>query len=334
MQTTKTSPNQVLCDQFSLGKLQRVSSAGGTRNTNFILQTGSGAWFVRRRFAGYCAEGHLAFDHGAACFLAALGVLPAPPRRALDGKSWWRDVEATWEVFPFVSGHHLRDGNEDDAAALGAALAQWHRAGQEFPLRFEKAAPRGETDPQQLQERIAKIESESPEAAGVLIGYRNAIEKAARALPGWEYSQLPRTLIHGDVQPANILMSGGQVRAFVDLDWCAWQARLYDVCFAILLSCANHDTPFDGGDIWSLSQTPRFCGGAIQSFLKAYESGGAILTEREKQALQPQLVLTFCHVRLGGALKVPAAQRAAFLERAPNPAELSALISSILHPAI
>lgn len=322
MQPMTTGPNQSLCEHFALGKLRRVSGAGGTRNTNFIIHTASGPWFVRQRFAGYCADGHLAFDHGAACYLAERGVLTPRPRRARDSQSWWRDGEATWEVFPFVSGRHLYDGEEDDAAALGAALAQWHRAGREFPLRYEKAAPRGETDPQQLQARAAKIESESPDAAEILIGYRNAVEQAALALPDWEYSQLEHTLIHGDVQPANILLREGQVSAFVDLDWCAWQARLYDLCFAILLCCANHDAPFDGSDIWSLSQTPRFSSIAIERFLTAYESHGAPLTERERRALQPQLILTFCHVRLGGALKVPASERATFLERAPQLAEL------------
>ncbi len=329
-----SGPNQSLCDQFSLGKLLRVCGAGGTRNTNFILQTESGAWFARQRYSGYSSNEHLAFDHGAACYLAERGVFTPRPRLARDGKSWWHDGEATWEVFPFASGEHLRDGNANDAAALGAALAQWHRAGQDFPLRYEKAAPRGETDPQQLQERAAKIESESPDTAEILADYRNAIEQAAAALPDWEYSQLPHTLIHGDVQPANILMSDGQLSAFVDLDWCAWQARLYDLCFAILLCCANHETPFDGSDIWSLSQNPKLSAAAVKRFLNSYESDGASLTEREKQALQPQLILTWCHVRLGGALKVPASERAKFLQRAPHPAKLSALILCVLHSAI
>jgi homoserine kinase type II len=329
-----SAPNQSLCEQFALGKLLDVSSAGGTRNINFVVRTESGQWFVRQRYGGYCAEEHLAFDHGASCYLAERGVLTPCPRLTCDGQSWWRDGAATWEVLPFVPGRQLRDGDEDDAAALGAALAQWHRVGQEFPLRYEKAGPRGETDPQQLQERIAKIAGESPDTAEVLVGYRNAIERAAAALPGREYSRLPHTLIHGDVQPANILLQAGQVGAFVDLDWCAWQARLYDLCFAILLCCANHDTPFDGGDIWSLSQTPRLSSAAIERFLSSYESHGASLSKEERRALQPQITLTWCHVRLGGALKVPADRRAAFLERTPHVAELSALLLRVLHPTV
>lgn len=306
------NPNQSLCDQFDLGELLRVTVAGGTRNSNFIIHTASGAWFVRQRFEGYCAEQHLAFDHGAASYLAARGVLTPRPCHTRDGQTWWRDGAATWEVLPFASGRHLRDGNNDDVVALGAALAQWHRVGREFPLRYEKAAPRGETDPPQLHARIAKIACESPETAEILIGYQNAVEQAALALPDREYSQLPRSLIHGDVQPANILLNAGQVSAFVDLDWCAWQVRLYDLCYAILLCCAQHDTPFDGSDIWSLTQTPHLSDTTIEKFLSAYESHGAPLTARERQALQPQLVLTWCHVRLGGALKVPAARRAVF----------------------
>jgi homoserine kinase type II len=324
------NPDQSLCDHFDLGKLRRFSSAGGTRNANFILETESGSWFARNRYHGYCADEHLAFDHGAARYLAERGVLTPRPRPACDGQSWWRDGAATWEIFPFTSGHHLRDGNAQDVAALGAALAQWHRVGQEFPLRYEKAAPRGETDPQQLQERIAKIANEtaneSAGAAGFLTDYQTAVTRAAHALTGREYSRLPHTLIHGDIQPANILLRAGQISAFVDLDWCAWQARIYDLCFAVLLCCANHDAPFDGGDIWSLSQTPHFPGGVVEDFLHAYESHGTPLSECERAALQPQLILTWCHVRLGGALKVPANRRAEFLKRAPDINQLCALI--------
>lgn len=326
---------QRLCDQFELGRFISSESAGGTRNRNFVFHTESGRWLVRQRFSGYCAKGQIDFDHSAARFLHECKVAVPLPRRSLNGQSWWHDGESVWEVHSFVEGRHLRDGNCNDVEALGAALAQWHRAGREFSPRYGKAAPRSETDPQRLRERADQIEREAPECEAaqtskIVAAYRRALDEAAAELPDEKYFALPHTLIHGDVQPANVLLREGKVAAFVDLDWCVWQVRLYDLCFAILTCCANHDEPFDGGNIWSLTQPPRLEREHIAAFLKAYEDASAPLSRAEEEALQPQLALTWCHMRLSGSLKVAPDSRLEFLQRPPDITDLSWLFPPAL----
>ncbi|MFH1741378.1 MAG: phosphotransferase, partial [bacterium] len=140
-------PGHELCTAFDLGVLITIEPAGGTRNRNLVVETDRGQWFVRQRYPGYCDVQRVWFDHQAAQFLADQGVPVVAPRTARDGNSFWRDGENIWEVYPFVEGRHFHDGREEDVAALARSVAAFHRAGRTFPLRYEKAAPRGETDP-------------------------------------------------------------------------------------------------------------------------------------------------------------------------------------------
>ncbi|HZO87338.1 MAG TPA: phosphotransferase [Chthonomonadaceae bacterium] len=317
---------KTLCAHFALGQPRTIVTAGGTRNANYVLTTDRGRWFVRRRHPAYCEPERIWHDHAAASYLADRRVPVLPPRQSCEGATWSELDGAVWEVFPCVEGRHLRDGEAADVAALGAALAQWHQAGREFPLHYEKAAPRGEMDPNRLRERAKTLVAESPDTAEALRGYCAVLEWAAGDLPDSRYAALPHTLIHGDIQPANLVMQEGRIRAFVDLDWCGWQARLYDLCFAILICCASHADPFDGGDIRSLTQTPYLEADVVSAFLRAYTAEAGLLTAAECAALLPQLVLTWCHARIDGAFKVPAAERAAFLSRPPDMAALEWLV--------
>ena len=309
------SQAQFVCGVFNLGNFISAQNAGGTRNRNFLFQTSSGQWFARQRFAGYSAPQQMEFDHAALAFLHQHGAAVAEPRPTILGETWWENGNEIWEVFPFIEGHALRDGNSEDVLALGAALARFHAAGKSFPLRYEKISPRGETAPSFLRERLSRIENESPETAFILKTYQKTVEENAALLTDEIYDALPHTLIHGDVQPANLLLHKSTFAAFVDLDWCAWRARIYDLSFAIIACCAHHKSTFDGGDIWSLTQTPYFEDGIVDQFLNSYQNHETPLSTAEKSALHSQIKLTWCHIRLGGALKVEAERRLEFLER-------------------
>lgn len=304
-------PASDICARFRLGNPIDVKTLGGTRNTNYLLTTDKGRWIVRHRYEGYCAHERLAFDHEAAEFLAEHEAPVVPATSDIDGNSYWARDGVVWEVYRFVEGRHLLDGDPGDVIALAKALSQFHRAGSKFPLRCDKIGPRGETDPANILERIDRIAAEDRNTKDVLTSYRAALSSAASALSGEDYASLPHTLVHGDVQPANILMSDNGVAALVDLDWMAWRPRIYDFGWAILCCCARHETPIGEGDIWSLSQSPLLDPETLQGFIDVY--GG--VTEAEMTALAPQVILTWIHVRIGLALKARPEERLAFLSR-------------------
>ncbi len=206
----------------------------------------------------------------------------------------------------------------EDLQALAEGLAQFHRAAQGFNRHARKLGPRGETDPVELRAQCHELEAGSPECAQALKPLREWLAAAEITFPERVFTALPATVVHGDVQPANVLVRGGRVAAFVDLDWCAWRPRIYDLAFAILFCCATHETPIQGGDVWSLTQPPRVDADVVRSFVGAYERHTQPLIPQEREVLPSQLVLSWCHCRIGGAFKVSAGERTAFLSRAPH----------------
>ncbi len=305
-----------VCTAFNLGDPIDCKPLGGTRNKNFRLKTTNGEYVVRDRYAGYRDPARLAFDHGALTFLAERGVPVTAPFRSIHNETYWQQGDRLWEVFPVVAGSHFREGNVEDLRALATALASFHRAGREFRQPSpQKLGLRGETDPRELFRLVKEMKADAPNEVEL---YENWTKVFGSALRDAQFKALPHTLIHGDIQPANVLINGGHVSAFIDLDWCDSRPRIYDLAFAILLCCATHETPIDGGDIWSLSQPAEVDRELARLFLDAYEEAGWSLSREESSALGPQVFLSWCHVRLAGSMKVEPARRAEFLARPPH----------------
>ncbi len=304
-----------ICDAYRLGSFISASGAGGSRNTCYVFRTSVGQWFVRRRHADYCDEKRVQFDHQAMFYLARSGVPVKPPLVSEAGNTWWREGDMLWEVFEFIEGRNMRDGAEADAALLGTALGNFHRVGSGFTLRYEKMGARGETDPKRLLLNAKQLRNENPESGPVLEPYERLIAQSSHDLPPGAYLALPHTLVHGDVQPANILMGKDGVRAFVDFDWCTWRPRIYDLAFAILCGCSAHEQPVGKGDIRALTQSPDFNAEATKGFMDAYEESAGTLSGEEMKCLKPQIALTWCHVRVDGAFKVSREERRSFLSR-------------------
>jgi Ser/Thr protein kinase RdoA (MazF antagonist) len=306
-----------VCAEFGLGESLACAPLGGTRNRNHLLRTTSGNVVVRDRYAGYRQPARIQFDHDALDFLHERGVPVAPPVPSIRGATFWQNGERLWEVFPAVPGRHFRDAGTDDIRALAEALSAFHRAGKEFKPRTQthKLGPRGETDPAQLLDIARKLR---PDAHAVLKLYEDWIAEASADLPDAAFASLPSTLIHGDIQPANILIDAGRVTALVDLDWCDHRPRIYDLAFGILLCCATHESPIGGGDIWSLSQPPVVERELGRMFLQVYDDQGWRLSSSERRSIRPQVILSWCHCRLAGALKVEPQRRREFLERPPH----------------
>ncbi|OPZ93339.1 MAG: homoserine kinase [candidate division TA06 bacterium ADurb.Bin417] len=305
-------PLQAVCAEFGLGAPGGAVRLAGTRNLNYRLRTERGDWLLRRRYAGYNQPVRLAFDGAAARFLAGAGLPVAPPLPARSGADAWSRSGALWQVYRFLPGRHLVDGDPADAAALGRALAGWHRLGRSFPKHFEKLGTWGETDPLELKAVLDRLQTETPGIEKALEPYRRLLAAAVREMAAGGQTL---TLVHGDLQPGNILVSGGAVSGFLDLDWCGRRPRLYDLAFVFLFCCAGHDRPLAGGDIWMLTQPPRWRRPAFESFAAAYFPAAGRLTAAEAAELPARVRLAWCHTRLHGALKVARGRRRDFLGR-------------------
>jgi Ser/Thr protein kinase RdoA (MazF antagonist) len=311
-----------LAPAYAFAPIVSSTVLGGTRNDNYRVETETVTWFVRRRYAGYSEPSRVAFDHNAIRYLAEHKAPVLLPQRTGNGATWLMDGDRAWEVFPFQGGTHPEEGNTAHAAAIGDALGKFHAAGSGFSERYSKLGPRGETDPLELLDIAARIDRESEDCTAILRSYRTWVVVATEALPARRFAALPHVLVHGDIQPANILMKDAAVAAFVDLDWCAWRPRIYDLAFAMLFCCSTHETAIDGSDIWSLTQPLRLHETLVRAFLNSYERRTEPIGAGERDALVGQAMLAWCHCRLAGALKVSPHKRHGFLARPPDDATM------------
>lgn len=220
-----------LIAHYDVGEL--ISAKGiaeGVSNSNWLVETtggaGAGAGADGRRFILTMYErridtADLPFFLGLLDHLSARGA-PVPRTihdrdgaayRMLDGKA-----VALIEFLPGVSVGHPTVAQ---AHAVGRALAEMHLAAQDFEgHRDNDLGP--DTSARVLAAcgaaGLAAIDPALPELIG-------EAERVAAAWPGG----LPRSVIHSDLFPDNVLMIGERVTGLIDFYFACEDAMAYDL---------------------------------------------------------------------------------------------------------
>lgn len=215
-----------LIGAYDVGEL--VSAKGiaeGVSNSNWLVETsgpdGAGARFILTMYEKRTDPGELPFFLGLLDHLAAKGcAVPATihdsdgaASRTLDGKAL-----ALIEYLPGISPD---TPSPAQAHAVGAALARVHRAAEDYQGHrandldvraclaiFERC---GET-------RLARIDPELPQWLG-----------AGREVVARWPQNLPRSIIHSDLFPDNVLMLGERVTGLIDFYFACDDMMAYDL---------------------------------------------------------------------------------------------------------
>jgi homoserine kinase type II len=208
--------------------------AVGTINTNLRVETESGLWFLRIN------EGKSLDDVGReaaiVAHLAERGVPTPPPLRSPDGQPFvlWRDQIVS--LFPWVPGCTLTRGEVTpaQAAAVGGALAQLHRAGADFPDHRP-----GRYEPDEIARRLARIAALArPELAPALAVLGPELDRLSKE----RAADLPTGLIHGDLFIDNVLYADdGALAALIDFEQASWGRLAYDLAVTVLAFAYGRD---------------------------------------------------------------------------------------------
>jgi len=284
---------------------------GGTRNANFHVRGDHCSIFLRRRHADYCAREWIGFDHDAVRFLQSRGARVQSPIETGDGETWLYHDGECWEAYPWVDG----DPYPATAEALDSVanqLAAFHLAGKDFRGKYLPGGfPRGETTPDRLLGIARQL---GPSCGNISSFYAAQVREAGNRLDDLTYGSLQQILVHGDIQPGNMIFSGSELITFVDYDWLGRQPAIYDLAGALILLCGIRSKPINSADIWSLTMPFEFDLNSTRRFLATYSSGIELNREMAPLLLE-QVRLTWSHMRLSGALKVPEEDRREFLIR-------------------
>lgn len=228
-----------LIARFDVGTL--VSAKGiaeGVSNSNWLVDTtgadGTGARFILTMYEFRIELEDLPYFLSLLDHLAERGC-PVPRTihdrdgnlyRLVDGKGL--------ALIEFLPGVSVSEPTADQARAVGAALAQVHQAAADFAGSRENGM--GLAEWQRLTDACGHdgLVSINPALAELV---ERELPLLARDWP----QDLPRSVIHADLFPDNVLMIGPQVTGLIDFYFACNDLRAYDVAVTHAAWCFSSD---------------------------------------------------------------------------------------------
>ena len=226
-----------IVDAFDVGTL--VSAKGiaeGVSNSNWLVETqgtDSTRRFILTMYESRVDVGDLPFFLGLLDHLAERGC-PVPRTIHDRAGATWREHEGkALALIEFLPGVSVTEPSPAQARAVGAALAQVHLCGADFA---------GERENGMGREAWAQLLGDCGEGLAAIDPGLPAL--IARELPAvsadWP-TQLPRSVIHADLFPDNVLMLGDKVTGLIDFYFACTDVTAYDVAVTHAAWCFSAD---------------------------------------------------------------------------------------------
>ncbi|MFO1240274.1 MAG: homoserine kinase [Sphingomonadaceae bacterium] len=227
-----------LVHAFGAGDLLSAKGiAEGVENSNYLLDTTDGR-FILTVYEKRVDTNDLPFFLSLIDHLADNGCPVPRARHAADGAATlvWRGKFIA--LIEFAEGLSVSHPTPAQAHAVGAALGQVHKAAASFNLnRPNSLGPEGWFD---LAERCGE------DLDAIQIGLRERIAKECTFLNSHWPGSLPKSVIHADLFPDNVLMIGSSVSALIDFYFACTEVRAWDVAIThAAWSFQNDGTGFD-----------------------------------------------------------------------------------------
>ena len=214
---------------FDVGELRSAKGiAEGVSNSNWLIETtgsdpGNGtARFILTMYEHRVDLGDLPFFLNLLDYLAERGCPVPATIHCREGKSFRFIGDKAVALIEFLPGVSVSDPSPAQARAVGEALARMHLAAREFPgtrtngmglARWRKFA----------QECGAEGFSQIDPGLGELV--ERELSRLERDWP----SALPRSVIHADLFPDNVLMLDDRVSGLIDFYFACTDLTAYDV---------------------------------------------------------------------------------------------------------
>lgn len=228
---------EVLLKDYDIGEpVSFKGIAEGVENSNFYLQTDSGA-YILTLYEKRVREADLPFFLGLMDHLAAKGICCPVPVHASSGARATNINGRPAAIFTFLDGLSLRRPDADHCAAAGAALAELHGAGNDFPLSRENALG--------LSGWRTLAEMTMADADSVQEGLSELIETSLVQFEREWPAALPSGVIHADLFPDNVLFMHDAVSGLIDFYFACQDAYAYDLAVMLNAWCFEQDGTFN-----------------------------------------------------------------------------------------
>ena len=210
--------------------LQGISA--GIENTNYFVTT-SGGRYVLTLFEKLTPQ-ELPFYLNLMAHLAERGVPCAHPVASQGGSYLGTLNGKPAALVARLEGRDVTAPTVLQCAAVGAALARLHLAGQTYPATM--ANPRGADWWKAVAPEILPF---IPVAEAELLNAEIRFQDMHRM------ADLPRGAIHADLFRDNVLLTGDRVAGVIDFYFACTDALLYDVAIAVNDWCVGADGALD-----------------------------------------------------------------------------------------
>jgi homoserine kinase type II len=271
--------------RYDIGELLSYKGiAEGVENSNFLLHTGKGHFFLTL-YEKRVAKDDLPFFLGLMAHLAAHGIRCPQPVATRAGEVLGMLAGRPAAIIDFLEGMWPRRPTVAHCAAIGEALARLHLAGGDFAMTRANALSVAGWRPL-FDVAAARADQVQPGLRDFLGAELDHLEA------GWP-QDLPRGIIHADLFPDNALFLGEKLSGLIDFYFACNDLLSYDVAICLNAWCFEIDHSFNVTK--------------ARAFLGAYEKVRK-LSEGERQAL-PLLArgaaMRFLLTRLVDWLNVP-----------------------------
>ena len=211
---------------YDVGELTSAKGiAEGISNSNWLVETtgrdGRGARFILTLYERRIDPDELPFFLALLDHLAARGCAVPATIHDRDEASLRQIEGKAAALIEFLPGISPSAPTAAQAHAVGAALAQVHLAGQSFPLGRQDRL-----DPRTNCTTLARLGAAG--LAGIDPAMADAIGWAEEVVSRWP-EDMPRSIIHSDLFPDNVLMLGDRVTGLIDFYFACSGMMAYDL---------------------------------------------------------------------------------------------------------
>jgi homoserine kinase type II len=222
---------------YELGRLLSVKGiAEGVENSNFVVHTEAGT-FILTLYEKRVAPEDLPFFLGLMDHLAAQGLNCPQPVKTRGGVALGRLAGRPAAMVTFLEGVSVRRPTEAQCGAVGAALADLHRAGSQFPMRRPNALSCTGWGP---LFQISRAQADTV-ACGLSDFLAAELAYLERAWP----TDLESGIIHADLFPDNVLFLGDSVSGLIDFYFACTDALAYDLAICLNAWCFEPDGAYN-----------------------------------------------------------------------------------------
>jgi len=233
-------PDDALTDflaTYDVGALLSFKGiAEGVENSNYLLHTDAGS-YILTLYEKRVAPKDLPFFLSLMDHLAARDIPCPTPVKNKAGESLSTLCGRPAALITFLEGLWVRRPRAEHCRELGAALARFHLAGQDFagyrPNTLSAKDWRGVVEP-----ALGDAESVCSGLADEVVAEIEALEQS---WPG----DLPSGVIHADLFPDNVFFLGDKLSGFIDFYFACNDAFAYDIAICLNAWCFEGDSAFN-----------------------------------------------------------------------------------------